>query len=160
MLVDKQSELMSDLLFTVHQHGGDDVTWKPPKHRAISYYFTQQLAWTKTEHVCIINLWGFVEILPYEIPGNLKLTSSFNKIFHFILQRTYVICLEISSNFKRCLELEVAWAYSEISMFSSHGLTPWVSSQGISTKIVTKSCPKHLMFVWKCQTLLDKELVL
>ena len=30
MLVDKQSELMSDLLFTVHQHGGDDVMWKPP----------------------------------------------------------------------------------------------------------------------------------
>jgi len=30
MLVDKQSKLMSDLLFTVHQHGGDDVTWKPP----------------------------------------------------------------------------------------------------------------------------------
>ena len=30
MLVDKQSELMTDLLFTVHQHGGDDVTWKPP----------------------------------------------------------------------------------------------------------------------------------
>ena len=26
MLVDKQSEVMSDLLFTVHQHGGDDVT--------------------------------------------------------------------------------------------------------------------------------------
>ena len=25
MLVDKQSELMSDLLFTVHQHRGDDV---------------------------------------------------------------------------------------------------------------------------------------
>ena len=25
MLVDKQSELMSDLLFTVHQHGGDNV---------------------------------------------------------------------------------------------------------------------------------------
>ena len=30
MLVDKQSELMSDLLFTVYQHGSDDVTWKPP----------------------------------------------------------------------------------------------------------------------------------
>ena len=30
MLVDKQSELMSNLLFTVHQHGGDDVTWKLP----------------------------------------------------------------------------------------------------------------------------------
>ena len=30
MLVDKQSELLSDLLFTVHQHGDDDVTWKPP----------------------------------------------------------------------------------------------------------------------------------
>ena len=26
MLVDKQSELMSNLLFTDHQHGGDDVT--------------------------------------------------------------------------------------------------------------------------------------
>ena len=25
MLVDKQNDLMSDLLFTVHQHGGDDV---------------------------------------------------------------------------------------------------------------------------------------
>ena len=36
MLVDKQSELMSDLLFTVHQHGGDDVTWKPPIHRFLS----------------------------------------------------------------------------------------------------------------------------
>ena len=24
MLVDEQSELMNDLLFTVHQHGGDD----------------------------------------------------------------------------------------------------------------------------------------
>ena len=31
MLVDKQGELISDLLFTVHQHGGDDVTRKPPK---------------------------------------------------------------------------------------------------------------------------------
>ena len=30
MLVDKQNELMSVLLFTVHQHGVDDVTWKPP----------------------------------------------------------------------------------------------------------------------------------
>ena len=30
MLVDKQSELMSDLLLTVHQHGRNDVTWKPP----------------------------------------------------------------------------------------------------------------------------------
>ena len=30
MLVDKQNDLMSDLLFTVHQHGGDDVTWKLP----------------------------------------------------------------------------------------------------------------------------------
>ena len=27
--VEKRS-LISDLLFTVHQHGGDDVTWKPP----------------------------------------------------------------------------------------------------------------------------------
>ena len=30
MLVDKQSELMSDLLFTVHQHGGDDVMLNLP----------------------------------------------------------------------------------------------------------------------------------
>ena len=27
MLVDKQNELMSDLLFTVHQHGGDDTVF-------------------------------------------------------------------------------------------------------------------------------------
>ena len=33
MPVDKQNELMSDLLFTFHQHGGDDVTWKPPIER-------------------------------------------------------------------------------------------------------------------------------
>ena len=30
MLEDKKNELMSNLLFTVYQHGGDDVTWKPP----------------------------------------------------------------------------------------------------------------------------------
>ena len=35
MLVDKQNDLMSDLLFTVHQHGGDDVTRKPPIHPLI-----------------------------------------------------------------------------------------------------------------------------
>ena len=35
MLADKQNELMSDLLFTVHQHCGDDVTGKPP----ITIYF-------------------------------------------------------------------------------------------------------------------------
>ena len=28
MLVDKQNELISDLLFTVHQHGGDAYTRK------------------------------------------------------------------------------------------------------------------------------------
>ena len=35
MLVDKQSELMSDLLFTVHQHRGDDVTSKPTYTRQL-----------------------------------------------------------------------------------------------------------------------------
>ena len=40
MLVDKQNELMSDLLFTGHQHGGDDVTWKPPSSpRGISFFY-------------------------------------------------------------------------------------------------------------------------
>ena len=43
MLVDKQSELMSGLLFTVHQHGGDDVTWKPP-YPFHSPYLTIELA--------------------------------------------------------------------------------------------------------------------
>ena len=38
MLVDKQSELMSDLLFNLHQHGGDDVTWKPPIVRILSSF--------------------------------------------------------------------------------------------------------------------------
>ena len=37
MLVDKQSELMSDLLFTVHQHGGDDVTWNHPYTLRVSH---------------------------------------------------------------------------------------------------------------------------
>ena len=39
MLVDKQSELMSDLLFTVYQHGGDDVTWKPPIWLQLKFCF-------------------------------------------------------------------------------------------------------------------------
>ena len=38
MLVDKQNELMSNLLFTVHQHGGDDVTWKPPIAQVAEQY--------------------------------------------------------------------------------------------------------------------------
>ena len=38
MLVDKQNELMSNLLFTVHQHGGDDVAWKPPYHKSSVIY--------------------------------------------------------------------------------------------------------------------------
>ena len=37
MLVDKERELMSNLLFTVHQHGGDDATWKPPIVRSRYY---------------------------------------------------------------------------------------------------------------------------
>ena len=37
MLVDKQNELMSNLLFTVYQHGGDDVTWKPPICKEIAW---------------------------------------------------------------------------------------------------------------------------
>ena len=60
MLVEKQSELMSDLLFTVHQHGGDDVTWKPPIYersrlnfqrvclngkQPVSYYFSLPGEW-------------------------------------------------------------------------------------------------------------------
>ena len=53
MLVDKQSELMSGLLFTVHQHGGDDVTWKPPILRAQKKYSKRMdnaltLFWRKT----------------------------------------------------------------------------------------------------------------
>ena len=45
MLVDKQSELMSDLLFTVHQHGGDDVTWKPPNSKPD----TSKYRWSREE---------------------------------------------------------------------------------------------------------------
>ena len=41
MLVDKQNDLMSDLLFTVHQHGGDDVKKKPPIKPPISQYSSQ-----------------------------------------------------------------------------------------------------------------------
>ena len=48
MLVDKQSELMSDLLFTVHQHGGDDVTWKPPILYTPFHFSFAAFALTKT----------------------------------------------------------------------------------------------------------------
>ena len=42
MLVDKQSEPMSDLLFTVHQHGDSDVTWKPPTERLMGSWFPER----------------------------------------------------------------------------------------------------------------------
>ena len=48
MLVDKQSELMSDLLFAVHQHGGDDVTGKPPIETKMSPLISQMLAFLST----------------------------------------------------------------------------------------------------------------
>ena len=56
MLVDKQNELMimSDLLFTVHQHGGDDVTWKPPIEHDDTHY---QLFWN------IMQVCQFLEFL-------------------------------------------------------------------------------------------------
>ena len=58
MLVDKQSELMSDLLFTVHQHGGDDVTWKPPiqkypNNSVITVHHLKDERWN-TRHVAIV----------------------------------------------------------------------------------------------------------
>ena len=43
MLVDRQSELMSDLLFAVHQHGADDVTSKPPILRQLLQDFDLSL---------------------------------------------------------------------------------------------------------------------
>ena len=50
MLVDNSSELMSDLLFTVHQHGGDDVKWKPPILDSFSWRLENLpgIAWTTT----------------------------------------------------------------------------------------------------------------
>ena len=53
MLVDKQSELMSDLLFTVHQHGGDDVTWKPP----ITFFL-------EVNRFLIVNFFDFIFLAP------------------------------------------------------------------------------------------------
>ena len=50
MLMDQQSELMSDLLFTVHQHGGDDVTWKPPIREFLKIPHARRLTTTKTSH--------------------------------------------------------------------------------------------------------------
>ena len=52
MLVDKQNKLMSDLLFTVHQHGGDDVNLK-------TTYYTRRFATTTfsataLQHCCDI----------------------------------------------------------------------------------------------------------
>ena len=56
MLVDKQSELMSDLLFTVHQHGGDDVTWKPPiENIRIFKILLDEMAITKITELLILS---------------------------------------------------------------------------------------------------------
>ena len=56
MLVDKQNELMSDLLFTVHQHGGNDVTWKPPiREIKIHVYSIRQTANVSGEFLRIEN---------------------------------------------------------------------------------------------------------
>ena len=55
MLVDKQNELMSNLLFTVHQRGGDDVTWKPPIQKSCqnhhSYVWNEALV-NKVSFTC------------------------------------------------------------------------------------------------------------
>ena len=54
MLVDKQNGLMSNLSFTVHQHGGDDVTRKPPICRQLNFSFFEvfNMTWgcTGTNH--------------------------------------------------------------------------------------------------------------
>ena len=66
MLVDKQSELISDLLFTVHQHGGHDVTWKPP------------IAWKIDKHVMFSYLLLFDKRLEFDF----FLNSIQNSHFH------------------------------------------------------------------------------
>ena len=78
MLVDKQNELMSDLLFIVHQHSlPADVLWGSfvthsflphgrllnradiPKANYCSFF-----CFLLTMDECIINVWGYTEILP------------------------------------------------------------------------------------------------
>ena len=53
MLVDKENELMSDLLFTVHQHGGDDVTWKPPVTGFFTSSSTDAQGWRNKANVYV-----------------------------------------------------------------------------------------------------------
>ena len=63
MLVDKLSELMSDLLFTVHQHGADDVTWKPPiLHQSLAQNLSD--VWRFTFEIRAAQLRSVAEIAP------------------------------------------------------------------------------------------------
>ena len=69
MLVDKQSELMSDLLSTVHQHSGDDVTWKPPiiwrkKIVVIHLSLTSEFPWRNNDVITFFYL-----PLYFSVPG-------------------------------------------------------------------------------------------
>ena len=71
MLVDKQSELMSDLLFTIHQHGGDDVTWKPSisnactstRKRSVPEVCNWYQLLEKKKHKCLKSLQSSFSIL-------------------------------------------------------------------------------------------------
>ena len=67
MLVDKKNELMSDLLFTVHQHGGDDVNVK-------TTYYTRRFATTTfsataLQHCCdtVSNSYNIVPTLQHRV---------------------------------------------------------------------------------------------
>ena len=45
-------------------------------HATISYFFPQiALIWKESKHVCIINVWGYTEILPFVLFCFVLLTS-------------------------------------------------------------------------------------
>ena len=87
MLVDKQNELMSDLLFAVHQHGSDDVTWKVLFDRSSRHR----------------RLRGFQSSL---VPRPHEFGEFWNRIYLYahIFTQTHVDCAlnHSGSGFKRC----------------------------------------------------------
>ena len=75
MLVDNQNELMSGLLFTVHQHGGDEVTWK-----SFIYNTNKRAAFV---HICeIFNILRSFRHIVILVSNKLILSTNFVIVTH------------------------------------------------------------------------------
>ena len=94
--------------------------------------------------------------------------EQFSRNSSFNSSKTQDICLEISSDYKYCLGLKLE-AFVEAGhrvksqRFRNENLqvlTHEVNSRWISTAIINETSPEYLVFVQKCQAILNKSFVL